>query len=424
MAKIVKLRPTPKGEPRYGVRWKDETGKERQASFSTRREAQLFRSQKEVEFPRQRKNLKRNRIDDPSFAIIAVAYISSLKNPEPGEDPLEPVTIRGYKSVLQEHVFPVVARKRPSNIDGDDYKIIYKRCVKLGMSTRTRAEALRLLKATLTFAKDAGYIDFVPDNPIKKKKTRKEEAEEQDAAEKKYYTPDEVYTMLVAADNLASDPNKQTRKTWARYRPMVYLLVYTGARISEARAFRRQDYAPAEGRIHIRESAPEGTGSYETKTAAGRRWVPMNPELREPLETWLDTHDRRLVFGTTTDKPISLPTLYPRLLEALKDRADLLVATNADPRLVTVRRDRKFHAFRHHFASWLVKEGANLKQLQRYMGHSKASFTLDVYGHLFEDDGQELVARMSMKATETRNGTLPAGQQIWEMSNLEKVNSG
>lgn len=398
MAKIVKLKPTSKGEPRWGVRWKDVKGNGRQRNFSSRHEAAEFRSQKEIEIPRKRRRVSRiSVLEVPSFKQASEAYLSSLNHPKTGEDPKEPVTLRGYGSILKEHVYPRIGRKRVTSVAEDDYNVIYRGCDETGMSPRTRTEALRLMRCVLEYAHGQGHIEHVPVNPIKSRKTKAEVHAEKDAAERKYYSPDEIYTMLAAADSLAEDTNKQTRRVWARYRPMVYFLVYTGARISEARAFRRQDYASQEGRVHIRESAPEGKGSNRTKTTAGRRWVPMNPELSAILEPWMKAHNRTLVFGTSTDNPISLPTLYPRLLETLKDRADQLADSGSDPRFVKPRRDRQFHAFRHHYASWLVKEGANLKQLQTFMGHSSVAFTIDVYGHLFEDDGQELAARMTMK---------------------------
>lgn len=111
----------------------------------------------------------------------------------------------------------------------------------------------------------------------------------------------------------------------------------------------------------------------------------------------MDSHKRHLVFGTREDTPMSLPPLYTRLLTPLMDRADALSTKGTDARFVKVRRDRTFHAFRHHYASWLIKEGANLKQLSSYMGHAKVTFTLEVYGHLFDEDGAELASRMSMK---------------------------
>ena len=43
------------------------------------------------------------------------------------------------------------------------------------------------------------------------------------------------------------------------------------------------------------------------------------------------------------------------------------------------------HAFRHFFASWLIKQGYELKPLQAVLGHANAAMTLDIYGHLFAD---------------------------------------
>ena len=44
------------------------------------------------------------------------------------------------------------------------------------------------------------------------------------------------------------------------------------------------------------------------------------------------------------------------------------------------------HDLRHTAASLAVSAGANVKALQRMLGHAKASMTLDVYADLFDDD--------------------------------------
>jgi integrase len=53
------------------------------------------------------------------------------------------------------------------------------------------------------------------------------------------------------------------------------------------------------------------------------------------------------------------------------------------------------HKFRHFFATWLIKNGYPIKQLQRIMGHTTAALTLDIYGHFYvdlEDDRARLAA--------------------------------
>lgn len=44
------------------------------------------------------------------------------------------------------------------------------------------------------------------------------------------------------------------------------------------------------------------------------------------------------------------------------------------------------HDLRHTAASLAVSVGANVKAVQRMLGHAKASMTLDVYADLFDDD--------------------------------------
>ena len=44
------------------------------------------------------------------------------------------------------------------------------------------------------------------------------------------------------------------------------------------------------------------------------------------------------------------------------------------------------HTLRHTCASLLFDSGLNVKQVQAWLGHHKASFTLDVYVHLLSDE--------------------------------------
>ena len=53
----------------------------------------------------------------------------------------------------------------------------------------------------------------------------------------------------------------------------------------------------------------------------------------------------------------------------------------------------KFHALRHTFASILIDQGENIKYIQAQLGHSKASTTLDIYGHLMKTENPEAARR-------------------------------
>ena len=52
------------------------------------------------------------------------------------------------------------------------------------------------------------------------------------------------------------------------------------------------------------------------------------------------------------------------------------------------------HDLRHTAASLAVSAGANVKAVQRMLGHAKASMTLDVYADLFDEDLDNVAANL------------------------------
>ena len=52
------------------------------------------------------------------------------------------------------------------------------------------------------------------------------------------------------------------------------------------------------------------------------------------------------------------------------------------------------HELRHTAASLAVSAGANVKAVQKMLGHASAAMTLDVYSGLFDDDLDGVAARL------------------------------
>jgi integrase len=74
------------------------------------------------------------------------------------------------------------------------------------------------------------------------------------------------------------------------------------------------------------------------------------------------------------------------------------------------------HELRHTAASLAVAAGANVKAVQRMLGHASAAMTLDVYSGLFDDDLDAVADRLDEAAvraradflrTRTTNETVP-----------------
>jgi len=57
------------------------------------------------------------------------------------------------------------------------------------------------------------------------------------------------------------------------------------------------------------------------------------------------------------------------------------------------------HDLRHTAASLAVQSGANVKTIQRMLGHTSAAMTLDVYSDLFDDDLDAVAAALDRAAS-------------------------
>jgi integrase len=81
--------------------------------------------------------------------------------------------------------------------------------------------------------------------------------------------------------------------------------------------------------------------------------------------------DDALVFGSDNGTPLNDANLY-RVFKPAAERAGVPWAS--------------FHTLRHTCATMLFRSGKNPKQVQAWLGHHAASFTMDVYVHLLPDD--------------------------------------
>jgi integrase len=60
------------------------------------------------------------------------------------------------------------------------------------------------------------------------------------------------------------------------------------------------------------------------------------------------------------------------------------------------------HELRHTAASLAISAGANVKAVQRMLGHASAAMTLDTYADLFDDDLDEVAERLNETAASAR----------------------
>jgi integrase len=190
------------------------------------------------------------------------------------------------------------------------------------------------------------------------------------------------------------------------HRLLVLLLGYTGLRWGELTGLQVKDVyvdrSPRNplldvgGRVRIFVSSVmsdvNGKQARDTPKSHQRRWVDVPEVLEAELIARLEVQrDDDLVFpARRREVPI-------RVQNFRRDWYDSAAVSIGVPGMT-------IHQLRHTAATLAIDAGANVRDLQRMLGHKSAASTLDRYGHLLEDRGQiaEAVSRAAVEAQERR----------------------
>jgi integrase len=146
-------------------------------------------------------------------------------------------------------------------------------------------------------------------------------------------------------------------------------------RWGELVALRRSRVHLLRRRIEIAESATElGSGlSWGTPKTHERRLVTMPAFLADRLAHRLGAiAEDGLVFTAPKGGPLRSSPFRQTVWAPAVEASGL--------------GQLRIHDLRGTAASLMISSGANIKAVQRQLGHASAAMTLDLYGHLYEDD--------------------------------------
>lgn len=161
--------------------------------------------------------------------------------------------------------------------------------------------------------------------------------------------------------------------------PLVRFLCYTGLRWGEATALRVRDIDLPRRRVVVNENAVRVNGRIIVGTPKSHhaRSVSMPLFLQQEIAAACAGKSvDALVFGDGTTH-LNQPTLKGGWFMQAVARARRADPTFPQPTI---------HDLRHTAASLAVSAGANVKAVQRMLGHASAAMTLDVYADLFDED--------------------------------------
>ena len=202
----------------------------------------------------------------------------------------------------------------------------------------------------------------------------------------------DVLELLKAADRLANSKNRWIQRTWERYRPILYLAADSGMRPQEYLAV--ADSSVKDKGVQVsRAIERSGDKLSVPKTAAGRRFVELSPEVYGMVRHYAENHttenDYDLVFPTSTGRWQLPENWRKRGFSAACLEAGLTVSEEIDGETI-VRPKYAPYDLRHFYASVLIASRRDLKTIQTLMGHEDIKTTLNVYGHLLQraDSGE------------------------------------
>jgi integrase len=187
-----------------------------------------------------------------------------------------------------------------------------------------------------------------------------------------------------------------------RHSEVVRFLAYTGLRWGEMAALRVQDFDMLRRRVNASRSVTESGGLvWSTPKTHERRSVPFPAVLADELAALMVGKGRdALVFTDMRGGVLRNSNWRARVFAPA-----VTACQKTDESFPTITP----HDLRHTAASLAISAGANVKAVQRMLGHAKASMTLDTYADLFDTDldavAVELDAAIKAAAAQTNRGT-------------------
>jgi len=274
---------------------------------------------------------------------------------------LKPKTLAGYDSLLRSRVIPRWGRVQLGRVERADVVAWVASMPAEGLSASRTRQAYHLFRGMLE--------DAVKDGKLPRNAAASVALPRIPARSRRYLTHEQV---AVLADECGA------------HRALVLVLAYCGLRWGEAAALRVRSVDLTRARIDVVEAVTEigGQLSWGTPKSHQSRSVPIPRFLCDELAVLIARRQPAdLVFASPEDAVLRLSNGRKRCFDRAAAKVGL---TGLTP-----------HELRHTAASLAIATGANVKTVQRMLGHASAAMTLDRYGRLMDADLDVVAQKMS-----------------------------
>lgn len=327
-----------------------------------------------------------------------------------------------YIRALEHYGVPAIGHMKLTEIRAIHIDKIVKSMLDSGKSPKTIRNTFNVIRASFDYAFKKTLIRENPClrcNPLPKIKRGNELhcfTEDQvkrflnDALTKEYEVKisghKRKYTVYNGTgDEFEVKPYSEHRSIALQFRVFFTLAVYGGFRRGELCALTWEDINDAEQTIRIDKavsySASDGQVIKAPKTAAGSRTIKLPSVCFDLLQDLkLEQKKKALALGTAWrgKRGADYDKNYV-FIQSDGERMNVQTPSAKFRKIITAYnktvpdKDKlpmiRLHDLRHTNASHLVASGVDFETIARRLGHSKPSFTLDIYGHALPENDEK-----------------------------------
>ena len=343
------------GVAKRGEKWKARAffdGREYSKTFSTQEEAIRWKNE-------QKRALERGEWIDPSLSSISFSewtkmWLQAKTN-------ISPSTRRGYIARINAHLLPAFGQSKLTAITNNQIGKWVAVSVENGVGATVIKQAIGLMKQIYQSAVLDGRLSRNPAIGVPLPRAK--------AKEKQPLTINQL---------------KALAKECGDYELLVLFAGTTGLRWGELAALQCKDISVLNRTVNVSKAYSNGLTSEKilgpTKTHQIRT-VPFTKELIPALQELIqsrpaDSHLFQMPFDGVLDYNNFMSRIFR---PAVKKVGYVGVG---------------FHHIRHTTASLLISQGTPITTVAGILGHSSTQMTLNVYGHLYEDESVKYVDRL------------------------------
>lgn len=221
----------------------------------------------------------------------------------------------------------------------------------------------QLLNVVFNEAQRRGMIENNPLSNIKKPKSK------QEVIKVRGLTIDEQKRLLEVLKTEKYTHSQQ-----------MLLAMFTGMRMGEVNALYVEDIDFENSLINVHRSVGRGKNgttaiNNTTKTKAGTRTLKINSELIQFLRKCIGDKKQGLIFVSKNNNPINTCQVNYQYMKILKRYS--IIDKNVQGKV-------DLHSLRHTYATRCIESGMPAKVVQKLLGHTDISITLDTYCDVFD----------------------------------------